>query len=274
MAGGFSWPALEASGAFTLGYGDHAAGTRAYLKGDATLGLSLGPARFELGVFGFATRDDTPHETYGTVSFALGERGRLWAGVPRPAYDLVLGSSLEDSFPLLGLDRVPTSRSHATTSTMFGYALPVGVLYRNGALAVSAHVAGNEDTRMASASLTHPVGATTLAAAIEIVDGPFGTKVNAKGGFETVWQDWSVAAAVFLPGSTPSPQTVELALRWRSNEDLGLDAVIHAPLEGGLDPVAGFSARYNLGDAARLRAGVATDGSGGMAFNAGLKWSF
>ncbi len=190
-----SWPSgLTADGRLAFGYTDRVPGAEVFLFGDATLrldgsafGLGL-PIGIELGVFGRATALDTPHETYGALTWDLPQGGRVSVGVPRPAYDSFAVSALEAAFPDLAIDRAGSTRSLATFGAMFANFLPYGIRFENFAgdlrYAVSVHDASNMDTTIAGVGLAYPVGDWTLEGAVEVAWGvttDVGAKVQARG---------------------------------------------------------------------------------------------
>lgn len=253
---------LQADGTFRLGYGAYSRGESAFLMSDGTLSLTFRnlPVSLELGVFGFANEADTPHETYGTVALTFDGYGTLRAGVPRPAYDLVLPSRLDGAFPLLSHDRIATTRSHATSTTMFGYALPWGVSWQGNGFAASAHLDSVFHTRIASLSYQTDLDALTIAGAVELVDARTGTTMNAKVGLDHQNGPIGLHGILFFPGSTSAPTSAELSTDWQIGSKTRIGALIHAPLEGTTDPVTGVFGHFDMSGHLGLDAGLASDG--------------
>ena len=104
---------LQPEGHFSLGYTNRTPGAEMFLFGDANLRLGFDsfasgvPLGLELGLFGLATGLDTPHETYGALTWDPASGGRILIGVPRPAYDSFAVSAIERHFPTLSASTAP-----------------------------------------------------------------------------------------------------------------------------------------------------------------------
>ncbi len=268
---------ITADGRLALGYSDRLPGADVFLFGDATTRLGFGAFGFELGVFGLADAIDTPHETYGAVTFDFAGGGRVSAGVPRPAYDSFAVSGLEGPFPSLGVARTGTSRSLATFGAMFGNFLPYGVRFENETdrlrYAASIHTVPNQDITMAGLGLAYPMGDWTLEGAVEV---SWGASMDVAGKVQAHGRAGRVSGGIglYLPGTVGGPEAVELFGNFDANDRLSVTGVVQVPLDGGTDPSAGAAVRYSINDRVGVSAGVMTDAGADAAFNALIDFRF
>lgn len=268
-----------AEGRLALGVTDRVPGADAFLFGDTTVRLSFGavPLGLELGVFGLADALDTPHETYGAVTWDFANGGRLSVGVPRPAYDGFAVSGLEGPFPSLGVAHTGTSRSLATFGAMFANFLPYGVRFENQTdrlrYAASIHTVPNQDLTIAGFGAAYPIGDWTLEGAVEVALGDttdVAGKVQAHGRSGRV----SGGVGLYLPGTVGGPEAVELFGAFEASDRVTLSGVVQVPLDGGTDPSAGASVSYSINDKFAVSAGVLTDAGADAAFNAIIDFRF
>jgi len=274
-----SW--VEADGHFSLGYTDRVPGGDAFLTGDATLRFSpdfTGPFGFELGVYGRTDALDTPHETYGALTWDIGNAGRLSVGVPRPAYDGFAVSALEKSFPSLGIDRTGTTRSATTFGAMFANWLPYGVGFSNETdtfrYAVSVHNASNVDRTATSFGAATEIGDWLLSGAVEVVWGGASTEVSGKLQAQNDFGPVTAGAGFYSPGAVGGSDVVELFASVDPIDRLTLSGVIQVPVDGATDPTAGIAARYGITDNIALSAGVASDAGSDAVVNAFVDFRF
>lgn len=268
-----------AEGRLAPGYTDRVPGADLFLFGDATARLSFDnlPLGLELGVFGLADAIDTPHETYGAVTWDFARGGRFFAGVPRSAYDGFAVSALEGPFPSLGTARTDTSRSLATFGAMFGSFLPFGVRFENQTermrYAASVHSVPNQDVTIAGLGLAWPMGDWVLEGAVEVAMGrstEVAGKVQAHGGAGRI----SGGVVLFLPGTVGGAEAVEVFGAFDANARLTLSGVVQVPLDGSADPSAGAALRYSINGGTGLSAGVMSDAGADAAFNALIDFRF
>lgn len=270
---------IVADGRLAAGYTDRVPGADAFLVGDTTLRFAPAFAgRFgaELGVYGRADALDTPHETYGTLTFDIAGGGRISAGVPRPAYDSFAVSALEIWFPSLAIDRTGATRSAATQGAMFGNWLPYGVSFSNqtNALryAVSVLDASNVGRTVASIGAATEIGDWQLSGAVEIAWGgstEISGKVQAIGNFGPV----TGGLGYYAPGAAGGRDLAEVFAGLTPWDRLTLSAVVQVPLDGTA-ATGGIAARYGITDSVAISAGVASDAGSGAVFNAFLDWRF
>ena len=269
--------AFQPEGRFALGYSDRVPGADAFLFGDATLRLQRGRAGLELGVFGLADALDSPHETYGTLTWDIGPKGRIFAGVPRPAYDSFAKSEMELLFPSLGIARTATTRSLATHGAMFTGLLPYGVRFQNTAgdlrYAASVHTVSNADIDIASFGASYPLGDWDLSGAVEVSWGTT-TEVSGKVQARGMVGPLKGGVGLYLPGATAAPETLELFASFDPFSKVTLSGVVQVPLSGSSDPSGGVSARYALRHNLGLSVGVLSDAGANAAVSAHLDWSF
>lgn len=224
------------------------------LSGDVRLVLPFGrgPVGFEAGVFGMATDLDTPHETYATLTLDF-TAIHLAFGVPRPAFDGVAISPLEDLAPVIGLssDNVATTRSRATWGAMYGGYLPVGARASGGddrlQWAISAHRIDNHDLTLLSGSVDWNGTDAHLAAAMEWgTDSKLGGKVAASRDFGRM----TAGAAAYF---TPLPGARNMAegfVTWHPMDRLDLTALVDVPSSG--DALGVLGAAFGLGERTQL----------------------
>ena len=85
------WPdRISTDARVALGYSDRVPGEELFLFGNAMLRFDVrgagvnAPLGFEHGLYGRATDLNTPHETYGALTWDLPGGGQVPARVPRP----------------------------------------------------------------------------------------------------------------------------------------------------------------------------------------------
>lgn len=270
---------ISAGGRLALGYSDRVPGADAFLAGDATLRFAPAFAgRFgaELGLYGRADALDTPHETYGALTFDITDTARLSAGVPQPAYDGFAVSALEMSFPSLAIERTGATRSATTNGAMFAGWLPYGVSFTNqaGALryAVSIHDASGAGTTVASVGAATDLGNWQLSGAIEAV---WGTSTEISGKLQAQGQIGPVTggAGFYSPGAVGGSDLIEVFASVTPLDRLTLSAIAQLPTDG-TGATGGVAARYGFAKSAAVSVGVATDAGSDAVFNAFLDWRF
>jgi hypothetical protein len=279
--------AVETEGRLSLGYSDRTAGADAFLVGDATLrldfsGLSSGlgsglPLGLEIGLYGRADALDTPHETYGALTWDLPGGGRFLVGVPRPAYDSFAVSALEHHFPSLGVDRATLTRSEATSGAMFANYLPFGLRFQNETAglryAMSVHRADNMDRTIASLGMSREFGDWTIEGAIE---AGFGASTDVGGKMQLHGTVGAVSGGIgyYAPGARPGPDLLEAFASFDPIDRLTLSGVVQVPLDSTLDPTIGLSAHYAVRDDVSLALGVVSDAGADATVTAFLDWTF
>jgi len=278
LAQGESLPfAFTTDGRLAAGYSDRVPGSDLFLFSDANARLSFGDFGLDLGVFGLADALDTPHETYGTVTYDFAGGGRLAIGVPRPAYDSFAASAFETQFPLLGAARVGTTRSLATFGAMYAHFLPYGVRFQNetGNLryAASVHSVPNQNTTIAGFGAAWPMGDWVLEGAVEVSWGK-STEVAGKLQAHGKVGRLSGGLGLYLPGTVGNPDAVEVFASYAPYDRVTVSGVLQVPLDGATDPSAGLSLRYGISSALSASAGVMTDAGANPAFSVFLDWTF
>ncbi len=271
----------------SFGYSDRTTGADAFLVGDATLrldfsGLTSGsdsglPLGLEIGLYGRADALDTPHETYGALTWDLPGGGRFLAGVPRPAYDSFAVSAIERHFPALGVDRATLTRSEATSGAMFANYLPFGARFQNEAAglryATSVHRADNVDRTIASFGLARDMGNWTIEGAIE---ASFGASTEIGGKMQLHGTLGSVSGGIgyYAPGAVAGPDLFEAFASFDPIARLTLSGVVQLPVNSASNPTLGVSARYAARDDLGIVLGVVSDAGADTAVSAFLDWTF
>jgi len=271
---------VSASGRIAFGVTDRLPGADVFLAGDVQLRFApqiFGRFGAELGMFGRADALDTPHETYGAITYDFGENGRVSVGVPRPAFDGFAVSALEKSFPALGVDRAATTRSAVTHGAMFANWLPFGVTFANQTdtlrYAVSLHDVGRVDTTVASLGAATDIGDWQISGALEVT---FGTstevsgKIQAKGQVGAV----NVGAGYYVPGIFGSSDMVEVFADFSPIDRVTISGVVQLPTDGATDPTGGIAMRYDLTAQSAISLGVASDAGSGAVLSTFLNWTF
>ena len=270
---------FSSSGRLVLGYSDRVAGADAFLVGDATLRFApVALAQFgaELGFYGRADALDTPHETYGALTWDFGQH-RLAVGVPRPAYDGFAVSALEYSFPSLGIDRTAATRSAATNGAMFLGWLPYGASLTGQTegfhYAVSVHDASNVGMTVASVGASRNIGDWQVSGAVEV---SWGTSTEVSGKLQVQGQIGMVTGGLgyYSPGAVGGSDMVEAFARVRPIDRMMISAVVQVSTDGAADPTAGIAARYGFNESGAVSVGVASDAGSDAVFNAILDWKF
>ncbi len=269
---------LNVTGRLAAGVTDRVPGADIFLFGDATARLSFGPFGAEIGAFGLADALDTPHETYGALTFDLARGGRVALGVPRPAYDSFAISALEGPFPSLGVARTGVSRSQVTAGAMFANFLPYGLRFENGAGAAhydaSVHAVPNQDLTVAGFGLGAPVGPWTLEGAVEVVWGGASTDVAAKLQAQGQAGPVSGGVGIYAPAASGAAESVEVFGAFEAGDRVTVSGAVQVPLSRGADPSAGAAVRYRINDRVDLSAGVLSDAGAEAAFNAVIDFRF
>ena len=274
---------VETAGRLSFGYSDRTPGADAFLVGDATVRLDFSglgsalPLGIEIGLYGRADALDTPHETYGALTWDLPGGGRILAGVPRPAYDSFAVSAIERHFPSLGVDRATLTRSEPTSGAMFANYLPFGLRFQNEAgdlrYATSVHRADNVDRTIASFGFSRDVGDWTLEGAIEASFGAateVGGKLQAHGTLGAV----SGGIGYYAPGAVAGPDLFEAFASFRPIARVTLSGVVQVPVNSASDPTLGMTARYAARDNLGMSLGVVSDAGEDAAVSAFLDWTF
>ncbi|MEL7114472.1 MAG: hypothetical protein AAGP08_02595, partial [Pseudomonadota bacterium] len=259
-------------GRLWIGASDRRAGAEASIVGDLTARLSYWNFGAELGLFGRGDALDTPHETYGALTYSFGQT-KIAVGVPRPAYDAVAISAFESDLADLAIDRVQETRSAATFGAMYTNWIPYGVAVTGsrGALsfAGSVHYAELPDAYIIGAGARWSRDGWTLAGAVESNDGT----LSAKAKIDRYFDKLSTSVAYFSPGAAGVSDVVELSATLRSMDRFGLTAVVQAPTDGS-DVTAGVSGRYEISDRTSLALGVMTDAGTDATFSAAIDLNF
>ena len=268
-----------AEGRLGAGLTDQVPGADIFLFGDATARLSFGgsPLAFELGVYGLANAADTPHETYGTFTWDFAQGGRLFAGVPRPAYDSFAVSAVDRLFPSLGVAHTGDTRSQATYGAMFAGFLPYGLRFEDEAgklrYAASVVTVPNRDTTIAGFGLGLPLGDLTLETAIEV---SWGTTTKVAGKLQLTGSVGRVdgGVGVYLPGTVGRPEMLEAFASFTATERLTIAGVVQAPFSGTEALTAGISGAYAISKAVGFSVGAFREGKSDTAYSAMLDWTF
>ena len=275
-AGGLSFD-IASEGRLAIGYSDRVPAADAFLTGDATLRLSLGRFGAELGVFGRADALDTPHETYGALTWDAGANGRFAIGVPRPAFDGFAVSELERHFPSLGVDRTGATRSEATFGAMFGNYLPFGVRFENAndrlRYAVSVHRNDTPDVTMAGIGVSAEFRDWVVEGAVEVSIGA-STGVSGKARIHRAAGRYSGGVAYFAPGAVPGPDLLEVFGAVETVDRVTVSGVVQIPVDGSGDPTGGIAARIAIAPQLSVLVGLASDAGADPAATAFLDWSF
>lgn len=265
------------SGHLSFGITDRLPGADVFLAGDATLRLSRPDTAWgvELGTFGYANALDTPHETYGTITWDLGT-SRLAFGVPRPAYDSVAVSGFDALFPSFAVDQARTTRSRATWGATEAGALPYGARLDASAgplrSAASLHWEDGADAPLIALSAETTAGALAFGAAVEGQPGAAGT-LSAK--LQTVWSQGPVDAGLglFAPGAAGASTVLELSLQFAATDRVTVTGLLQAPVSEGAI-TAGLAATVALPRDLSLTAGGLRTADGSLAYTAALAWHF
>ena len=275
-----SWPDwISAEGRLALGYSDRTAGADAFLVGDAMLRFApefAGRFGLEIGTYGRADALDTPHETYGSLTFDVGN-GLLAVGVPRPAYDSFAVSALHYHFPSLAIDRTAATRSEATQGAMFANYLPYGARYQNGTsnlrFAASAHHSASPDRTMASFGIATGTKTWIFEGALEVGMGG-STDVSAKAQALGVFDDFAGGIGYYAPGAFAGSDLVELFGSYKPWKRVTLSGVVQIPVDGTSDPTGGIAARYGFGNGMAMSLGVASDAGSDAVISTFVDWTF
>lgn len=268
-----------ADGRLAAGFSDQVPGASLFFFGDATARVSLDAISlgFELGVYGLANVVDTPHETYGTFTWDFAGGGRLFLGVPRPAYDSFAVSAMDAMFPTLGVLQTDATRSQATYGAMYAGYLPYGIRYEQETdhlrFALSVDTVPNRDLTIASLGFAWPVGDLTLETAIEASWGAtddLSGKVQLKGALGRV--DGGIG--LYLPAAGGGRDMLEAFASFQPVEKITVAGVVQIPFGASDDVTVGISARYAISAANGFSAGVISDASGATAYSALLDWQF
>ena len=274
---------IRVDGRLALGYSDRVPGADGFLVGDALLQFNFGgvgsglPLGFDLGVYGRADALDTPHETYGALTWNFSDTARLSLGVPRPAYDSFAVSAVELHFPSLGVDRAISTRSEATYGAMFNNYLPYGVRFENSTggfrYATSIHTTDTPDRTIASFGIGTELGNWTVEGAVEAGFGGT-TDVSGKLQARTQIGRFSGGAGLYAPATGTGPELIEGFASYSPIDRLTLSGVVQVPLSGGSDPTVGLAGRYSLHENAAISAGVISDAGADASLNAFVDFRF
>ena len=268
-----------AEGRLAAGFTDQVPGAALFFFGDATARVSSDaiPLGFELGVYGLANVVDTPHETYGTFTWDFAQGGRLFLGVPRPAYDSFAVSAVDRLFPTLGVLQTAATRSQATYGAMYAGYLPYGVRFEKDGeklrFAVSVDTVPNRDLTIASVGFALPLGALTVETAIETSWGA-SQDVSGKVQLTSAVGRVNGGIGLYLPGRFGGPDRLEAFASFAPLERLTIAGVVQIALDGSEEVTAGVSARYAISAANGFSAGVISTAAGDIAYSALLDWTF
>ena len=272
QAGGFGED-FSTEGSFFLGLTDRTPGADVFAVGNATARLSFGRIGGELGVYGRADALDTPHETYGALTYRFGDNGQIAVGVPRPAYDGFARSQLELAFPSLGIDRTQLTRSAATHGAMFANWLPYGVSLSNETAGlrygVSVHSASAPGATVVGVGAQTVLGDWSVSGAIEPVDGA----VSAKAQIERDLGNVRAGIGFYAPQAAGLSDLVEGYATFKPLDRIGLTTVVQVPVDGSA-ATGGLSARYEFTDTTGISLGVATDAGSNAVYNAFVGFEF
>ena len=270
---------ISADGRLALGYSDRTPGADAFLVGDATLRFApeiFGKLGFELGTYGRADALDTPHETYGSLTYDFGT-SRIAIGVPRPAYDSFAISALHRHFPSLAIDRTAATRSEATQGAMFANYLPYGARFQNETsslrYAFSVHHSATPDRTMASFGIATGSKSWIYEAAIELGTGT-STDISAKAQARGDFGDWSGGVGYYAPGLFGGSDLIEVFASYKAWDRITLSGVVQAPVDGTTDPTGGIAARYGFSNGMALSLGVASDAGSDAVISTFVDWTF
>ena len=268
-----------ADGQLAVGFTDQVPDADIFFFGDATARLSLNsiPLGFELGVYGLANVVDTPHETYGTFTWDFAGGGRLFLGVPRPAYDSFAVSAIDTLFPSLGVVHTATTRSQTTYGAMYAGHLPYGARFEKVTdklrFAASVDTVPNRDLTVASVGFAMPLGNVTVESAIEAL---WGVTREVSGKVQVTGKVGRVdgGLGLYLPGTGGGPEVLEAFASFEPVEKFTVAGVVQIPLGGTDEITAGVSARYAFSSASSFSAGVLSDAGAAATYSALLDWTF
>ena len=257
LSGGLS-DALTFDGQLFAGSTNRVPGANAFLAGDLSARLSFGRFSTNLGMFGRADANGTPHETYGSISYHFDQGGSLNVGVPRPAYDLHSPSAMEDSFPALAVDQTQRTRSAATYGAMFANWLPIGATFDTTVgsyrYSVSLHRENTLGATLLGFGLSTRFDAWAISAAVE-TDG---TSTRAKANLSRDFGLFSAGIGLFFPNAPGNPTFVEGNAAISATDRVKLTSVVQLPTNGGA-ATAGIVARYSLTNTTGLSIGALSD---------------
>ena len=269
---------LRADGRLGAGLTDQQ-GAAFHLFGDATARLSRNgtPLAFELGLYGLASTDDTPHETYGTFTWDFAQGGRLFLGVPRPAYDSFAVSAVDTLFPSQGVLRTGLTRSLATYGAMYEGFLPYGVRFENETnrlrYAVSVATVPNRDATIAGFGLGIPLGNLTLEAAVEASSAGKSTvagKIQVSGVVDHV----KAGIGVYMPGTVGGQDMMEAFASFAPGQHMTISGIVQVPLGSSNDMTAGIAARYDFPKGIGVSVGAFSDAGAAPVYSTVLDWTF
>lgn len=266
-------------GQLVAGVTDQTPGADIFLFGNATARLSLEntPLGFELGVYGLANAVDTPHETYGTFTWNFAQGGKLYLGVPRPAFDSFAISAVDTLFPSLGVSNTAATRSQATFGAMFAGYLPYGIRFENDTntlrYAVSLETVPNRDLTIASFGFGVPIGDLMLQSAVEM---SWGANKETSGKVQLTGAVGRVdgGLGLYLGGTSGRSDVLEAFASFDTTEKITLAGVVQIPLTGPDDLTAGVSAHYGFSPAIGFSVGVLSDAGAAAAYSVLVNWTF
>ena len=247
-------PAFE--GRAALGVTVDAAGTVPYFAPDLTVRLEFGEVLgAEIGAYGAFSESGVPHETYASLTFALGQ-GRLGVGVTRPAYDLFAPSALGDAFPLAAVARTQSLRSRATLGALRLSEVPVGATLsgEDAALSVNAATA-NGGPIVVGLGGESALGGLGVCGAVEVTDDA-GGEAGARARADYKASGWDLGALAALPAVDFDDGMLEVSAGRAIGRKTRLTAIAAA---GRRDSFLGLAAERRIGARGRLRAGVGVD---------------
>lgn len=270
---------FSAAGQLAAGATDQTPCADIFLFGNATARLSLKntPLGFEVGVYGLANAVDTPHETYGTFTWNFANGGKLFLGVPRPAYDSFAISAVDTLFPSLGVSNTAATRSQATFGAMFAGYLPYGIRFENDTntlrYAVSLETVPNRDLTIASFGFGVPIGDLMLQSAVEM---SWGANKETSGKVQLTGAVGRVdgGLGLYLGGTSGRSDVLEAFASFDTTEKITLAGVVQIPLTGPDDLTAGVSAHYGFSPAIGFSVGVLSDAGAAAAYSVLVNWTF
>lgn len=244
---------------------------------DLTWSAQWGRIGATLGSYGVWTETEHPHETYAALTYQLGD-GQLSVGVPRPAYDLFAVSALDRALPALGITNVAQTRSHATSQAAAGNGIPLGLSYvgtaQNLQYAVTALQIDDLNSSVVSVGGSWRPGPTWIDAAVELVDQPGGTDINAKLAMRHRVNTATYSVALFHNDSQNAGQAVEFAVGFPVLNNVQIDLFAQVPGSGLDQTMAGAAVEFPLGVYSFLHTALARDAAGNGAYSASLGWRF
>jgi hypothetical protein len=255
---------LSVSGQLAFGIAPDSGQLSIAADADAALAVGAGFA-LNLGFYGAATdvtgTVDTPHETYGTLSWQ-GQRIGFAVGVPRPAYDKAALPAFESFDPIAALDPayLGAARSRATWGALYNGDLPLGLRVdgteTDYTWAVSAHRMDGLDVASAGVEWS-PAGDPALQIGLGAELSSDGNK-GAKASLDRQFGALSLGGAVFLAPVAGATDFAEARLAWAAQPGLDVSLIYIAPRDGAEAAMLGV--QKEVGNQGFLKGAVRVDG--------------